>query len=161
MRVSKKSIIGAALTLTILVGGTSFALFQPKQPEHKNISPASVQRDVAQQPKAESIDQPKIGSPPTNTTPVTSQSSPVEQNNETVAQDTATAEPTKPRTYEQLLEEYGYSEYKMYMDKLKAKFPERFTPDMIEDSFAYIKRVYANPMGAQNMIEKVGWNVRR
>lgn len=160
MRVSKKSIVGAILTLTVLVGGTSYALFQSKHTEQKNINHASVQEDFAEQPKAERADQTQIESPTTSTEPVVTQSEPT-QRNETVTQDTATAEPTKPRTYEQLLEAYGYSEYKMYMDKLKAKFPERFMPNMIEDSFAYIKRVYANPMGAQNMIEKVGWNVRR
>jgi hypothetical protein len=155
----KKKIIISAAVVAVLGAGSSYALIKQKptqktpvvnQVESVKIQPTTDPEEKQEQPlKTEVVQQ-----EPTTPTQTPSTQTPVQ------SEPTPTTTPSV-RSYSQLIEDYDYTEYKSYLDKLKAKYPERFSESMIEDTFAYIKRVYASPMAAMYNIEKFGWDIAR
>lgn len=87
---------------------------------------------------------------------------PVQQAATTETAPTVEEEPTVTvKSYDQLISDYNFTEQKSLMDKIKERYPERFTEDMIEDTFAYIDRVYFDVSAAMVNIERHGWDVLR
>lgn len=77
---------------------------------------------------------------------------PVVVQNTTPVVDTPLIEPIVYPTYNELMTQYNFSDEQhlsIVIDSLKTKYPERFTPENIEQSFAHIDEVFKPTIGME------------
>lgn len=154
MKLTKKGIIVSSIVAVVVVGGGSaLAISNNRTNELANSTPVvkaeKPEVKVVETKEVNTIQQPQVQSEPVV------QSQTVEPTVEEPPQE------TQSRSYETLIADYGFTLHKAYMDKLKEAYPERFTDDAVEDTFAYIDRVYFDAIAAHENINLYGWDVLR
>lgn len=154
----KRAIIFTSVaTVTIGLSGVAFGLSQPSEDSHTDVKPI---RSTAQVAETETIQEPVQSTLAVPAETAQASSDPVTPPPVPTASVTpAPTSTTAVRTYDELAAAYGFSGdiNTEALATLRSLYPERFTPDTIEQSFRYLRNISSSV--DHRFVRTYGWNL--